>query len=240
MDNSKSSRQAIIALTGIIACYLSGSAGASEVTAPAPEVTAPAPEVAAIDEVVAIEEVAAAAEVVGADARPALHPTGYRCRHPHPAQMQSVHPAGEPMRHHHPMREQHGMPPQLPPALAMLALDEAQLQAISELQQAQQQARWQQRQQMRHYGKQLRQLYSADVWDSAAIMAIYDEMLAQQKAQAKAHIDHHNQIQAVLTEAQRQQLQQWKEMRQQPPRMRPPMMPPWFQPSPPGMGYPAR
>ncbi len=130
----------------------------------------------------------------------------------------------------------HGMAPPMhpgmmaPPPFAGVQFNEEQRKTIQKMMAEERQAHQQRVQKMQQFQNQLRELYSADKWDAAAITKLYEKMHAEQRRTIAAMAEARNRVYDMLTKEQREQMkraqQEQMQRRPMPPQPPQPPMPP--------------
>jgi Spy/CpxP family protein refolding chaperone len=105
--------------------------------------------------------------------------------------------------------------PPVPPPFAGIRFTAEQRQAIGKMMAREREAHQGRIAAMQRAQQQLQQLYQADLWDAQAILALYDEIFAQQRRTIEAMAESRNRIHAMLSTEQRAQLKRIQQQRLQ-------------------------
>lgn len=98
--------------------------------------------------------------------------------------------------------------PPVPPPFAGMQFSGEQRKRIDAMMNREREAHQQRIERMHKAQAKLQQLYQADVWDTGAITAVYDEIFAEQRNTIKAMAEARNSVFALLSEEQRAQMKQ--------------------------------
>ena len=110
----------------------------------------------------------------------------------------------------------YGMPPgpgsvsPAPPPFAGVQFTEEQHTRINAMMAGEREAHQQRIERMQKAQARLQKLYAADVWDTRAITAVYDEIFAEQRKTIEAMAKARNTVYAMLSDEQRAQMKQFE------------------------------